>query len=366
VKRLNLKWLSVILSTLLITGLTVGCGESTGTTKPTTQPTASTSVNLNAAGATFPQPLYTKWFNIYAGLTGTKVNYQGIGSGGGIQQITAGTVDFAASDAIMTESQIAAAEKAGGEVLHIPMTLGAVAIIYNITGVNTSIKLTSGVLSGIYLGTITKWNDPAITALNTGVNLPKQDIVTVHRSDGSGTTFIFTNYLSKVSTQWQSNVGSATAVAWPNGVGGQGSAGVSGQVQQLPGAIGYVELVYATQNNLTVAAIQNSAGSFIQPTVTNTSAAAVGVALPADMKILLTNSPNADAYPIAGFTWQLVSRNQKDQIKGKAIVDLLWWEIHDGQSYSANLGYAPMPSEAIANAEKQIQSITFNGVPLRP
>ncbi len=320
---------------------------------------------LNGAGATFPQPLYTKWFDEYYKLTGVKINYQGIGSGGGIQQITAGTVDFGASDGIMTAEQQSAAEAAGGPILHIPMTSGATAIIFNLTNISSGqLKLTGDVLANIYLKKITKWNDPAITSLNQGLNLPNLDIAVVHRSDASGTTFIFTNYLSKVSDEWKTKVGNATSVNWPGDIGGQGSAGVAGQVKQIPGAVGYVELAYAKQNNIGWATIKNASGKYIEPSLTGTTAAATGITLPDDMKIMITDSTNPDAYPIAGFTWILGYVNQKDQSKGTTLAKMLWWAIHGGQQYGTPLDYAALSSDAVKKAENEILSMNYQGKPL--
>ncbi len=333
------------------------CGGGGSTT------TGAPQVPLNGAGATLPQPLYTTWFSKYHEITGIEINYQGVGSGGGIQQITAGIVDFGASDGIMTAEQQAAAEAAHGPILHMPMTMGAVAIIYNVPGVS-GLKLTPDVLADIYLGKITRWNDPRISAINTGVNFPAADIATVHRSDGSGTTYIFTNYLSKVSAAWASGPGNATSVDWPTGIGGKGSAGVAGQVQQLPNSIGYVELVYAIQNKLPAATVQNNSGNYIEPNLAATTAAAEGVALPDDMKVMLTDSSNPQAYPIVGFTWILAYVNQTDQTKGSELAQMLWWAIHDGQQYATPLDYAPLSAAAVAKAENEVRSMKYNGQPL--
>jgi len=337
------------------------------TTKATVTPATvlAQPVNLNGAGGTFPAPLYTKWFSEYYYVSGAKINYAAVGSGAGINQITAGTVDFGASDAIMTDDQQKAAEAAGGPILHIPMTSGAVAVIYNLPNIPSgTIKLTGDVLAKIYLKTITSWNDAAITALNPGVNLPNTPIAVVHRSDGSGTTFIFTSYLSKVSSDWNTKVGNATSVNWPGDIGGQGNAGVAGAVAQTPGAIGYVELAYAEQNKLPWTLLKNAAGNYEPPSLAGTTAAMTGVTLPDDMKIMITNSTNPDAYPICGFTWILAYQNQKDLTKGQALVNMLWWAIHDGQQYSPALDYAPLSSAAVAKAENEILSIKYNGQPL--
>jgi len=376
------KKLLLPLALVLIVGVTfAGCSSTVTTTATTTatatQTTTSTATvtttvttvpqakSLNGAGATFPQPLYTKWFDVYNKLTGVQINYQGVGSGAGINQITNGTVDFGASDAIMTADQQTKAEVAGGPILHIPMTSGAVAVIYNLSGITSgTIKLTGDVLAKIYLKTITKWNDPQITALNPGLNLPDTAIAVVHRSDGSGTTFIFTNYLAKVSNDWSTKVGNATSVNWPGDIGAEKNAGVAGAVQQTPGAIGYVELAYAIQNNLPWVLLQNAAGNYEAPSLDGTTKATIGVTLPDDMKIMITNSTNPDAYPICGFTWILVYQHQTDQAKGLAIVNMLWWAIHDGQQYGAALDYAALSSAAVAKAEAEILSITYNGQPL--
>ncbi|MBI4338141.1 MAG: phosphate ABC transporter substrate-binding protein PstS [Chloroflexi bacterium] len=359
----------------IVLALVAACGGAgptpTGTQvgqqpTPTTTPSGSQStIRLNGAGATFPFPLYSRWFDEYARVAKTQVNYQSIGSGGGIRQVTEGTVDFGASDGIMTNDQQAKAEQAHGPILHIPMTMGAVAVVYNLQGIGAGqVKLTPDVLADIYLKKITRWSDSRIAQLNPGLNLSNQDIAVVHRSDGSGTTFIFTNYLSKVSQEWKEKVGNATAVNWPGDIGGQGNEGVAGQVRQIPGTIGYVELAYATQNNMAWAALQNASSKFVEPSLQATSKAALGVPLPDDMKVMITNSTNPEAYSIAGFTWLLVYRNQTDCTKGKALVDVLWWAIHDGQQYAPSLQYAPLPDDAVRKAEAQIRSVTCNGQPL--
>ena len=318
-------------------------------------PPAGAQLALNGAGATFPAPLYTKWFNEYAARTGTQINYQAIGSGGGIRAITDRTVDFGASDGIMTEAQ----ESAAPGILHIPTVSGAVAVTYNVPGLEGGLKLTPETLAGIFLGQVTRWNDPALADQNPGLALPNQDITVVHRSDSSGTTFIFTNYLSKVSPAWQSGVGASTSVNWPTGLGGQGNSGVANEVKQNPGAIGYVELAYAHQNAMAFADVRNAAGSFVTPTLDSTTAAAEGVALPDDMKVMLTNSPNPTAYPIVGFTWILVYQGQPDAAKGQAIVDMLTWALNDGQAYAPELDYAPLSPTARDKALALVQSISY-------
>jgi len=358
--RTSVKKWSITAAVLLVVVVFTACTTQIPTTTPPPQ-----SLTLNGAGATFPAPLYTKWFDEYNKLTGVKINYQPIGSGGGISQITEGTVDFGASDGIMTADQQAKAEAAHGPILHIPMTSGAVAVVYNLTGISTGqLKLTGDVLANIYLKKITKWNDPAIAALNTGLTLPNTDIAVVHRSDGSGTTFIFTNYLSKVSAEWKDKVGNATSVNWPGDIGGQGNAGVAGQVKQIPGATGYVELAYALQNNIPFATLENASGNYIAPSLASTTKAAEGITLPDDMKVLLTNSTNPDAYPIVGFTWILAYVNQTDKDKGTALVNTLWWAIHTGQQYTTPLDYAPLPADAVTRAENEILSIKYQGQPL--
>jgi len=340
-----------------------GCAAPSGSPAASTSP--AKSINLNGAGATFPAPLYTKWFDEYNKLTGVKVNYQPIGSGGGISQITEGTVDFGATDGIMTDAETAKAESKNGPILHIPMTSGSVAVIYNLSGISTGqLKLTGDVLANIYLKKITKWNDPAITSINPGLKLPDAAIAVVFRSDGSGTTYIFTNYLCKVSSDFKSSIGNAKAVKWPGDIGGQGNAGVAGQVQQIPNSIGYVELAYAEQNKLAWASLKNAAGNFVEPSLAATTKAAEGISLPDDMKVMLTNSSNAEAYPIVGFTWILVYVNQKDKDKGEALAKMLWWAIHDGQKYTEPLTYASLAGSTVTKAENAILSIKYQGQPL--
>jgi phosphate transport system substrate-binding protein len=369
----KIKWLLMAAGLALVLAAgAFGCSNATTTTSPagttpttTVTGTVAQAMSLNGAGATFPNPLYSKWFAEYNTLNGVEINYQAIGSGGGISQITEGTVDFGASDGIMTAEQLAKAETAHGPILHIPMASGAVAVIFNLEGVSAGqLRLTSDVLADIYLKKIAKWNDARITSINPGVSLPSADIAVVHRSDGSGTTFIFTNYLSKISSEWQSQVGNATSVQWPGDIGGQGNAGVAGQVQQIPGSIGYVELAYALQNNIPYATLKNAASNYIAPTLAATTKAAEGITLPADMKIMITNSSNPDAYPISGFTWILAYVNQTDQAKGLALVNVLWWNVHDGQQYTTGLDYAPLSAGAVAKAEAQIRSISYQGQPL--
>ncbi len=322
-------------------------------------------VRLQGAGATFPNPVYQKWFSEYNKITpNARFDYQSIGSGGGIKQITARTVDFGGSDAPMKEVELKAAP---GKILHIPTVLGAVVVTYNLPETQAELKLMPEVLAGIYLGQIRKWNDPAIKALNADRNLPDKEITVVHRSDGSGTTFVWTDYLSKVSPEWKVRVGAGTAVNWPTGIGAKGNEGVTGQVKQTPYSLGYVELIYAEQNKLPSASIKNSTGEFVKPSLDSITAAAAGVAaqMPDDLRISITNAPGQNAYPISSFTYLLVYQEQPDQAKGKALVDFLWWATHDGQQMAKKLSYAPLPPEVAAKAEAKIKAITFQGKPLR-
>ncbi len=336
--------------------------QSTRTAGQSPCPPGGSATSLTGAGASFPYPLYSKWTSQFDKQCSVQINYQSVGSGAGISQITQKTVDFGASDGIMTDDQVKAAEAAGGPILHIPMTSGAVAVIVNLPGVDQGqLKLTPDVLASIYLKNIKKWNDPAITRLNPGVSLPSSDIAVVHRSDGSGTTFIFTNYLSKVSSEWQSTVGNATSVQWPGDIGGEKNDGVAQQVKQIQGAIGYVELAYAIQNNLTWASMQNKSGKYVEPTLDSTTAASTGVTIPDVTKVMITDSSNPNAYPIVGFTWILAYVNQPDQAKGESLVYYLWWSIHDGQQYSKDLLYAPLPSDVVKKAEAEIKSISYQG-----
>lgn len=318
---------------------------------------------LTGAGATFPYPLYSKWFDVYYQQKGVRINYQSIGSGAGIQQLTQRTVDFGASDAPMTDEQIKAT---GAEVLHIPTTMGPVAVIYNLQGVQSGLRLSGDTLAGIFLGTIKKWNDPRIAADNAGTSLPNTDIVAVHRSDGSGTTNIFTDYLSTVSPEWKSKVGKGTSVNWPVGLGAKGNEGVAGGVKEQPGGIGYVELAYAVQNRLTYAFMRNQAGRFVEPTLDSTTAAAAGAAakMPDDLRVSIVDAPGDASYPISGYTYILVYKDQTDGPKARALVDFLWWAIHDGESYAEELMYAPLPGDVVTKAEAKVRAITFQGKPL--
>ncbi len=318
---------------------------------------------MNGAGATFPYPIYSKWFDEYAKVDqGVRFNYQSIGSGGGIRQITARTVDFGASDGPMSDAQL---QKAPGELFHIPTVIGAVVATYNLPG-NPRLRFTPDLLADIFLGKITKWNDSRLAAANPGVTLPDQSIIVVHRSDGSGTTYIWVDYLSKVSKEWAEKVGRATSVNWPVGLGGKGNEGVAGQIKNTAGALGYVELAYAIKNHLPAAAVKNQAGKFVEPSIASTTAAAAGAAkdMPADFRVSLTNPPGEHAYPIASFTWLLVYKDQPDEMKGKKLVKFLWWMIHDGQKYTADLLYAPLPPQVVKQIEAKLSHITYQGRPL--
>jgi len=322
---------------------------------------AADPLMVNGAGATFPYPLYSKWFFEYSNANpGVKFNYQSIGSGGGIKQITAGTVDFGATDAPMTEEEMKALK---GPILHIPTAIGAVVLVYNLDKVEGGLKLTPDVLAGIYLGKITRWNDPKVAELNKNITMPNADIVVAHRSDGSGTTDIFTNYLAAVSIEWRAKVGRGKSVKWPVGLGGKGNEGVSGVVKQTPGAIGYVELAYARQNKMKIASLRNREGNYVVPTLEATSAAAAGVAksMPDDFRVSLVDAPGGDAWPISGLTWLLVYKEQKDAAKGKALVQFLKWALSDGQKMEAALDYAALPKPVAEKVDKALRQITSGG-----
>jgi phosphate transport system substrate-binding protein len=311
---------------------------------------------LNGAGATFPNPIYSKWFSEYHKLhPEVEINYQSIGSGAGIRQVMAGTVDFGASDMPMTDKQL---QDAKAKILNLPTVLGADVPAYNIPGVSGELKFTPEALAGIFLGKITKWNDKAITAANPGVNLPDRDIIVVHRSDGSGTSFIWTDYLSKVSPEWKSQVGSDTSVKWPLGMGGKGNEGVSGMIRQLPGSIGYVELIYAVQNNILYGSVRNAAGVFVKASLESvTAAAASAPKMPADFRVSITNSPGKDAYPIASFTWLLIPAQSKNAANGKILADFLNWMVTDGQKMTTALAYAPLPENVAAKEKEAIKQV---------
>ncbi|SRR5665213_116537 len=316
------------------------------------------AVDLNGAGSTFDYPIFSKWFYEYNKATGTQVNYQSIGSGGGIQQFISKTVDFGATDAFLTADEDS---KVGGPALDLPVVLGAVCVTYNIPGVDTGLKLTSKALVDIFMGKVTKWNDPEIAESNPDVTLPDLSITVAHRSDGSGTTNIFTSYLSKVSTAWSTSAGWGKAVSWPVGVGGKGNEGVAGLVKQISGAIGYVELAYCNQNKMAVAKLKNKAGNYVAPSIESTTAAAEGALkrMPEDYKIMITNAAGENAYPISGFSWIVVRVNQDDAVKGKALVDLLNWVLATGNSEVSDLYYAPLPDSLIDKVKASVATIKY-------
>lgn len=345
--RLYLR-VAAALSVLAVTGL-AACSET----------------GLVGAGATFPYPVYAKWFDSYNKQTGIPINYQSIGSGGGIRQFTEGTVDFGATDGPMTQEQIGALQ---GNVTHLPTVLGAVVLTYNLPALGSSqLRLDPETIVGIFLGQITRWNDPRIVALNPGATLPDANLIVVHRSDGSGTTFVFVDYLSKVSPEWKSQVGAGTSVNWPVGLGGKGNEGVTQQVKQTEGAIGYVELVYAVSNQLPVALIRNAAGEFVAPTLETVTAAAAGVTLApdTDFRVSITNADGARSYPIASYTWLLVKTDNPDGAKARALRDFLDWMITpEAQKLAADLGYAPLPDDVSALVRERIRSLKTGGRPI--
>jgi phosphate transport system substrate-binding protein len=322
---------------------------------------AAAQVLMNGAGATFPYPLYSKWFDVYTKVnTSVRFNYQSIGSGGGIKQLLNRTVDFGASDAPMSDAQLG---QATDPILHFPTVLGAVVITYNVPGLSGKLKLTGSVVADIYLGKISKWNDPALGNLNPGVTLPDQAIVVCHRSDGSGTSFIFTDYLSKVSEDWSKEPGKGTSVKWPTGLGGKGNEGVTALVQQTPGAMGYVELIYAINNKLPFATLKNHDGAWVDASLQGVTAAAAADAsqMPADFRVSITDAPGKDSYPLSSFTYLLVYTHQADATKGKALVAFLRWMLTDGQQYAPALQYAPLPSALVGREQAQIQKIVLPG-----
>src|SRR5271168_4472563 len=322
---------------------------------------ADSTLSINGAGASFPNPIYTKWIADFQKKNATiQINYQSIGSGGGIKQVTEGTVDFGAADGPMNDDQLKAfQDKHGFGILHFPTVLGAVVPTYNIPGLNAELNFTPDALAGIFLGKITKWNDPAIAGANSGVKLPADDIVVVHRSDGSGTSYIWTDYLSKVSDEWKGKVNKSTSVNWPVGLGGKGNEGVTGLVKQTPGAIGYVELIYAIQNNIPYGAVKNSAGSFIKADLASVTVAASGAAkdMPADFRVSITNAAGKTAYPIASFTWLLIPSKIQDGAKRDAIKGFLKWMLADGQGQVEQLSYAKLPKEVVEQESKAINLV---------
>ncbi|MDX6614875.1 MAG: phosphate transport system substrate-binding protein [Blastocatellia bacterium] len=325
---------------------------------------AGGAVSLQGAGATFPNPLYQKWLSEYGKLhSNVRIDYQSIGSGGGIKQIQTQTVDFGASDAPMTDADLKAAP---GELIHIPTVLGAVVVTYNVASITEPLHLSPEVVADIFLGKITKWNDPRIKQDNASANLPAADITVIHRADGSGTSFVFTDYLSKVSPEWKEKVGADKSPKWPVGQGGKGNEGVTGQIKQQPNTIGYVELAYAVQNKLPVALIKNASGKFVEASIAAVTAAAAAATAqtPDDLRVSITNAAGENAYPISSYTYILAYKDQKNEAKGKALVDFLWWCIHDGEKFTGS-DYAPLPAEIVTRAEAKINSITSGGKPLR-
>ena len=311
---------------------------------------------LNGAGATFPYPMYSKWFSEYhKAHSDIQINYQSIGSGGGIRQVLAGTVDFGASDGPMTDEQLSQAKT---KIMHIPTVMGAVVPAYNIPGITGEVKFTPQALAGIFLGKITTWNDKAITSSNPGMDFPNQPIIVVHRSDGSGTSFIFTDYLSKVSSEWAAGPSKGTSVKWPVGLGGKGNEGVAGMIRQMQGSIGYVELIYAVQNKITYGSVKNSGGAFVKASLDSVTAAAASVKnMPADYRVSITNAPGKEAYPISSFTWLLIPAQSKDAAKGKIIQDFLGWMLDNGQTMTADLSYAPLPSSVVAKVKDTVKQV---------
>jgi phosphate transport system substrate-binding protein len=353
-----------IIGYLAAAAVVAGCGrgESGRGAADSSGQSAGAATALTGAGATFPNPIYTKWFDAYAGKTGVRINYQSIGSGGGIRQFTEGTVDFGATDGPMGDSAIAAIN---GEVLHLPTVLGAVVVTYNLPSLGTTrLRFDPETLADIFLGRIKRWNDRRIVALNPGVSLPDEELIVVHRSDGSGTTFVWTDYLSKISPEWSSQVGRATSVNWPVGLGGKGNEGVTQQVKQVEGTLGYVELVYAISNQLPIALIRNSAGNFVEPSLATTTAAAAGVDLPADtdFRVSITNAAGADAYPASSFTWLLIRPRNPDPSKARAIRDFLVWMTSDeAQAMASALHYAPLPGPVRDLVNRRVSQLEVGG-----
>lgn len=353
-------------SSLALIPLFIACGG--GGDAKSDSASSSGGVDLTGAGATFPQPIYYKWFSDYQASTGVKINYQAIGSGGGIKQLQEGIVDFGASDSPMTDQEMSAAKH--GAVLHFPTVLGAVVITYNLPGVTAPIRLTGQEIADIFNGAITKWNDPRLSALNPSAKLPPDDIIVVHRSDGSGTTYIFTDYLQAASRTWSVDAGGpgrGKEVAWKVGLGGKGNEGVAGQVKQTPGSIGYVELAYAKQNNLPVAHVKNAAGQFVEPTIASITTAAEGVTAAltpdADYRISIVNGPGAAAYPISSMTWLLIYQNSPDAAKAKKLVDFMRWMYSTGQQSAATLDYAPLPAALVTRLTERLGKISPGATP---
>jgi len=322
-------------------------------------PTASWSQQLNGAGATFPYPMYSKWFTEYRKVKpGLQINYQSIGSGGGIRQVTEGTVDFGATDGPMNDEQIAQfKQKNGTAILHFPTVLGADVPAYNVPGITETLHFTPEALAGIFLGHVTKWNDPLIAKANPSVKLPDNQIIVAHRSDGSGTTYVWTDYLSKISQEWKDQVGKGTSVRWPVGLGGKGNEGVAGMIRQMPGAMGYVELIYAVENKIPYGDVRNSAGAFVKADLASVTAAAAGAAIPDDFRVSITNAPGKNAYPISSFTWLLIPETIKDATKRDVMKGFLSWMLTDGQQMTSALSYAPLPKEVVGREQKAVGKI---------
>ena len=369
-KTIGKKAVILVMAATLGASLLAGCSGSNNkvVTKPSQEGAATSSssqvTSLTGAGATFVYPFFSKAFNTYGGQNNLQVNYQSIGSGGGIKQFTAQTVDFGASDVPMNEKELAAAAKTGGEVVQFPVTLGAEAITYNIPEVKEQLKFTPQVLADIFLGKIKNWNDPAIVKDNPNASLPNQPIVVVHRSDGSGTTFIFTDYLSSVSEEWKSKVGKAKDVKWPVGVGAKGNEGVAGQVLKTPYAIGYNELAYAIQTNMTYGLLMNKDGKFVAPSLESATAAAGQLPDVSPKQFSIVNAPGADSYPIAGYSWVLLYKNQTDSAKGTSLVKLFEWVVTQGQDDAKSLNYAPLPENVRSKAIETLKTVQSNGTAL--
>ncbi|HYG10312.1 MAG TPA: phosphate ABC transporter substrate-binding protein PstS [Pyrinomonadaceae bacterium] len=356
---------NVALATILAVGLAFLSACSGERADSTTPGASGDTVRLQGAGATFPNPLYQKWLSEYGKINPqARIDYQSIGSGGGIQQIQSQTVDFGASDTPLTNEDL---EKAPGELVHIPTVLGAVVITYNLQSVAQPLRFSPDVVADIFLGKIKRWDDARIQADNPGVGLPATDISVVHRSDGSGTTAVFTDYLAKVSPEWKTKPGAGKSIDWPVGIGGKGNEGVSGQVKNTPNTIGYVELAYAVQTKLPVALIKNKSGNFVEPSLDAVTAAAAESlpTTPEDLRVSITDAAGANAYPISSYTYILVYKEQKDAAKGKALVDFLWWSIHEGERFARDLQYAPLPAEIVERASAKLNSITAGGKTLR-
>lgn len=343
---------------LLLFPLVVFLGSCTGAPASSNSGTCSTASSLNGAGSTFDEPLFTKLFSVYSTTAcGLTVNYYAVGSGTGTARLLSQLTDFAATDAPLTDKQVASSQN--GAIIHVPVTLGVVAISYDLLpGVSSSLRLTGSVLAGIYMGTITWWDDAAIMQLNPGVALPHLAIQVLHRSDGSGTTAIFTHYLAEVSSTWKTRVGASTSVRWPTGQGAQGSGGVAEALGKTPGAIGYVEWSYVVKNHLPAALLQNQTGAYVAPSLSGAQAAAAAFpTIPADLRFYIVNAPGAEAYPIAGYSWAIVYQQQSDAEKGKALASLLWWMVHQGQQYAEPLSYAPLPASMVSRDEAQIRQL---------